>query len=179
MTKQKKNRINTVTTFSKLLVMVLFILFPFIGFYLGMRYGIVENKKPQPIAPSQISSPSKPAKLVEEFYSQYINCLNNNFGASKTISGDCDSLITTKYFTQEAIDSLSGRSKAYCGYEPPGGVYVTESENNNYKAKINNYAEVILWGEFAQDKPTIIQLKQGLVNSKVYQDWQIDKIVCL
>ena len=49
----------TVTTFSKLLAMFLFILFPFVGFYAGMEYqekltplGIISNQiSPTPTAP--------------------------------------------------------------------------------------------------------------------------------
>lgn len=34
----KKNAFNTVTTFSKTLALILFIAFPFVGFYLGIQY---------------------------------------------------------------------------------------------------------------------------------------------
>ena len=33
-----KNAFNTVTTFSKTLALIMFIAFPFLGFYLGMQY---------------------------------------------------------------------------------------------------------------------------------------------
>ena len=175
MAKAKKNQFNTVTTFSKTLAMILFIVFPVLGFYLGTKYeeinSLVSDK--QEVSYSVEKPLSQPARLVEEFYSQYVSCLDKNYGSTKTISGDCDSLITTKYFTQEAIDLMSGRSMAYCGYEPPSGIYVTEGKHEE------NMASVVLWGKFASEQPTIIQLKQGVINGKVYQDWQIDKIVCL
>lgn len=36
--KVRKNEFNTVTTFSKILAFVMFITFPFLGFYLGMNF---------------------------------------------------------------------------------------------------------------------------------------------
>ena len=34
----KKNEFNTVTTFSKVLAFIMFVTFPFIGFYIGMHF---------------------------------------------------------------------------------------------------------------------------------------------
>lgn len=35
---QQSNEFNTVTTFSKLLAFIMFITFPFLGFYMGMKF---------------------------------------------------------------------------------------------------------------------------------------------
>lgn len=89
MAKSKKNYFITVIPFPRFLAMVLFVLFPILGFYLGShieRFNQPTNQTTQ--INENIKQLSQPAKLVEEFYSQYVSCLDKNYGSTKTISGD-------------------------------------------------------------------------------------------
>ena len=62
----KKNAFNTVTTFSKTLALIMFIVFPFAGFYLGMQYqkGLDRPFIQQDASPSKIK-PSEKACTLE------------------------------------------------------------------------------------------------------------------
>src|SRR5258706_5864740 len=83
---QLSKELTTVTPFSKYLAMVLFILFPFIGFYLGMQYQarsntyiqlnhnnqaqIIIKKNPTPI-PSQTNNWKTYTNTLESYSFQY------------------------------------------------------------------------------------------------------------
>ncbi|HSW97802.1 MAG TPA: hypothetical protein VLF89_08305 [Candidatus Saccharimonadales bacterium] len=89
MVKKKSSQwTNTVTPFSKFLAMLLFILLPFIGFYLGTQYqqkiDIVWQQTNEDILSKT------PQVTVQQFYNTYLTCLNNHFiHPSGTPSQDC------------------------------------------------------------------------------------------
>ncbi|HVZ66961.1 MAG TPA: hypothetical protein VG917_01745 [Patescibacteria group bacterium] len=135
-----------------------------LGFLIGMKFE--KNKTVAPIPVTEVKNPlSEPAMLTKDFYTKYVDCWNNTIGKKPESEWNCDSIITTHYFTQKMIDSMSGRTKAYCGYESPETIYVTEGK------QYGNTADVVVWGKYVSDVPTIIHLSKT-------DNWHIDGISC-
>lgn len=76
-------KLTTITPFSKALAMFFFILFPFVGFYLGINYEqrfmqhtytTIQVKTPSTNIVS--ADPDSAAYFVKTYYSMYIDCLN-------------------------------------------------------------------------------------------------------
>lgn len=68
----------TVTTFSKLLAMFLFILFPFVGFYLGMKY----EEKAMVVTPLMTIPKITPSPTVSSFFTYPISQTNSDIDIS-------------------------------------------------------------------------------------------------
>lgn len=130
-----------------------------------------KNSSKESDSVDKTSELSLPAMKTSAFYAEYINCWNINVGHKPQKEwNDCDALITTNYFTKELIDKMSGRTKAYCGYEQPTGIYVTEKNHE----VVGKNKDVFLWGKgIINSKPIKITLAQNEQGK-----WQIENIVC-
>ena len=91
----------TVTTFSKLLAMILFIVFPFVGFYLGMRYqkqitvnttAVLEVQKTVILTPIPSSTSSPTPILKDEKIISKVGDKESSFLIQKINSGSVDGL---------------------------------------------------------------------------------------
>ncbi|HSW96967.1 MAG TPA: hypothetical protein VLF89_04020 [Candidatus Saccharimonadales bacterium] len=157
----------TVTSFSKSLAMILFILFPFIGFYLGIKYqqkmDIVWQHATQNI------SSKTPQATVQQFYTTYSACLNNHFiHPSGTPSEDCD-YENYPNVSVELRNNVSRRvgDPVLCAENTPEKITVDTERIHG------DTATVIAHSYFTSGSYNIIAELQ-----KINDQWKITNIIC-
>lgn len=161
----------TVTTFSKLLAMFLFVLLPFVGFYLGMKYQEkITNQNPEAFQLEKKSAETKtkeslsktvnPSKTIG--YASNITFKLVNTAGWKTFS---NGMFTFKYPKEYSIESKNDTSlilsKIVIGKGPSG-------ENMNFTTKIN-----IEYSALPQDintKEDLFRIKYPVMKNQNPQD---------
>jgi len=106
--KLKKNTFTTVTTFSKIAALIIFIVLPFAGFYLGFKYG--ESLNILTVLPS-----ANPSTIGINVTDTIDDALNNRLLLSKTIEGG---KISAYRLSEKNPDVFTITLEAGSGYYP-------------------------------------------------------------
>jgi hypothetical protein len=157
--------------------LLMFLIFGFVLAILGLVFSnpnvqkeIQKNNNIQ-ISQSQQANQVTPQQVSQNFYNEYLSCINKHFenNTGKTPEQDCQyeslSVLTSQLIQQ--LKTAKGYDPILCAQNSPNHIYVKESKITN------NAATVIMSEDFKTENKITVEL----INDKS-EGWKINNITC-